>query len=75
MQQISVEKAQTILSSLINSALKGEEIIIEQDDEHAVQLVPVAKTNSMPQFGSAKGLIDFAADFDEPLEDFAEYEK
>jgi transcriptional regulator with AAA-type ATPase domain len=26
-----------------------------------------------PRFGSARGLISMSADFDEPLEDFAEY--
>ena len=75
MQQISVEKAQTILPNLIDSALNGEEVIIREDNERAVQLVPVTKTKSSPKFGSAKGLIDFAQNFDEPPEDFAEYEK
>jgi Protein of unknown function (DUF2281) len=28
---------------------------------------------SVPQFGSAKGLITMAEDFDAPLEDFDEY--
>ncbi|MFN4787068.1 MAG: DUF2281 domain-containing protein, partial [Pseudanabaena sp.] len=27
----------------------------------------------IPKFGSAKGLIKMSDDFDEPLEDFAEY--
>ena len=34
-----------------------------------------AETNAptKPQFGSAKGLIDMRSDFDDPLEEFAEY--
>lgn len=75
MQQVNIEQAKTILPSLINSAINGEEVIIEQDDEHAVQLVPVLRSKPQPQYGSAKGLITFADDFDEPLEDFAEYTK
>ena len=38
-----------------------------------VQLVPVAQSERRPRFGSAKGLIEIADDFDEPLEDFKEY--
>lgn len=30
--------------------------------------------NSQSNFGSAKGLIEMAEDFDEPLEDFSEYQ-
>jgi hypothetical protein len=35
--------------------------------------VPVSQAKPRPQFGSAKGLISMSDDFDEPLEDFAEY--
>lgn len=35
--------------------------------------VPLAHAQGRPHFGSAKGLITLSEDFDEPLEDFAEY--
>ncbi|MCX7096782.1 MAG: DUF2281 domain-containing protein [Methylococcales bacterium] len=31
------------------------------------------KEKPVPKFGSAKGLIKMSADFDEPLDDFADY--
>ena len=39
----------------------------------SVKLVPILRAKPRPQFGSARGLISMSADFDEPLEDFAEY--
>lgn len=45
--------------------------------EKQKKVIPAAgaehKKLSGPQFGSARGLISMSEDFDEPLEDFAEY--
>ena len=73
MHQINVEDAKSSLPDLIDAAVNGEEVVITKDDQHTVKLVPVSRTKPRPQFGSAKGLISMSADFDEPLEDFAEY--
>lgn len=73
MQQVTIEQAKVNLTILIDAALKGEEIIIEED-EKAVKLVPFQINKPRPQFGSAKGLIQVADNFDEPIEDFAEYQ-
>jgi hypothetical protein len=37
------------------------------------QLQTAKKEKPVPKFGSAKGLIKMSADFDEPLDDFADY--
>ncbi|MDQ3130085.1 MAG: DUF2281 domain-containing protein [Acidobacteriota bacterium] len=74
MQQVNIEQAKTDLSVLIKAALNGEEIIISQNEQAAVKLVPTSITKAHPKFGSAKGKIEIADDFDEPLEDFAEYQ-
>jgi antitoxin (DNA-binding transcriptional repressor) of toxin-antitoxin stability system len=50
------------LTILVEAALKGEEIIIEEN-EKAVKLVPVQKSKPRPQFRSAKGLIHIADNF------------
>ena len=73
MQRINIEEAKTRLPDLIDAAVNGEEIFIAKDEQHLVRLVPVPRTISRPQFGSAKGLITMSEDFEEPLEDFAEY--
>lgn len=73
MNQINIEEAKTNLPELIDAAINGEEIVIAKDEEHVVKLVPISRAKPHPQFGSAKGLISISDDFDEPLEDFAEY--
>lgn len=73
MYRVTLSEAQTRLMSLIAAALEGETVLIAKEDGCFVQLVPVEKPQRHPQFGSAKGLIVMAEDFDAPLADFAEY--
>lgn len=73
MQQVNVEQAKMNLSVLIKAALKGEEVIIEED-ENAVKLVPFQQKKTRPQFGSAKGLIEIKDNFDDPIVGFEEYQ-
>ena len=72
-QQVTIDEAKARLLDLIDAALEGETVSITKDDQHAVQLVPIVRGEGRPQFGSAKGLIVMADDFDAPLEDFKEY--
>ena len=69
MQQVTIEQAKINLVILVEAALQGEEVIIEK----AVKLVPFQINKPRPQFGSAKGLIEIKDNFDEPIEDFADY--
>jgi len=73
MLQVSLEEAKTHLPNLINVAVGGEDVFIIQNNRQMVQLLPVAKPRRRPQFGSARGLIAMADDFDAPLADFEEY--
>ena len=73
MHQVNIEEAKDHLPELIDAAVKGEQIIISKDDQNRVRLVPLQKAKPRPQFGSGKGLITMADDFDEPLKDFEEY--
>ncbi|AKV69957.1 MAG: type II toxin-antitoxin system Phd/YefM family antitoxin, partial [Microcystis sp.] len=73
MHQIDINQAQTQLESLLQSALKGDEIIITQNDQPVLKLVRLTPPPKRRQSGSAKGLIWMSPDFDEPLEDFSEY--
>ncbi len=74
MQQVNIEQAKAKLTVLIKAALNGEEVVITDDEKSAVKLVPTAIEKPRPQFGSAKGKVRIADDFDAPLEDFAEYQ-
>jgi prevent-host-death family protein len=73
MYQIELEKARAQIASLLQTALDGEEIIITQNEQPVLKLVPISSLKSRRRSGSAKGLITMSDDFDEPLEDFAEY--
>lgn len=75
MQQVSLNEAQLHLLSLVDAAIQGETVLIVRDDQHTVQLVPVAGGKPTRKAGSAKGLLSIAADFDAPLPDFDEYLK
>lgn len=72
MLQVDLEEAKSRLLELINAVLKGETVLIVKDLQEAVQLVPVV-SSARRQFGSAKGLIVMADDFDAPLPDFDAY--
>ncbi|MEW5988768.1 MAG: hypothetical protein AB1791_19245 [Chloroflexota bacterium] len=73
MYQVAFDKAQVHLFELIEAAIKGEDVFIQKDNQWMVQLVPVEPPGRHPQFGSARGLIVIADDFDAPLPDFDEY--
>lgn len=72
MQTVTLKEAESRLPDLIDAAAAGEEIIITKDERVSVQLVPRVVKKRKRHFGSAKGLITMAPDFDEPLEDFKE---
>jgi antitoxin (DNA-binding transcriptional repressor) of toxin-antitoxin stability system len=73
MYKVKLDEAQIRLLDLIEAAIKGEDVFILKDNQQTVQLVPVELPKRRPQFGSAKGLIEMADDFDAPLADFKEY--
>jgi prevent-host-death family protein len=74
MTQATIHQAKTHLSKLIRKALDGEEVIIAKRDKPLVRLEPVHSKKSKRKLGLGKGLVTYIApDFDEPLEDLAEY--
>jgi antitoxin (DNA-binding transcriptional repressor) of toxin-antitoxin stability system len=73
MVQIPVDEAKDRLVSLLSAAIEGEEIFIITDADELVQLTPVKQKSGQRTFGSAKGMVWMSDDFDEPLDDFAEY--
>jgi antitoxin (DNA-binding transcriptional repressor) of toxin-antitoxin stability system len=76
MHEITIEKTAAMqLPDLIESVIKGEEIVFTQNDLPVAKLVAVKQEKPRPQFGSAKGLFTLAENFDAPLEDFDEYRK
>ena len=72
-QQIPLQEATQNLPSLIAAAVRGEIVLITTEDQQVIRLVPMKQPKQPRQFGSAKGLIQMADDFDAPLDDFREY--
>jgi antitoxin (DNA-binding transcriptional repressor) of toxin-antitoxin stability system len=73
MTQVELQQAQERFLELVELAASGEEVIISKDKRPLVKLAPIMQSGKQRQFGSARGMIHLAPDFDEPLEDFREY--
>lgn len=73
MQTVTLDEARTHLADLFDAATAGEEVFITKNDDLSVQLIPRPVKKRKRHFGSAKGLISMAPDFDAPLDDFKEY--
>jgi antitoxin (DNA-binding transcriptional repressor) of toxin-antitoxin stability system len=73
MRSVHIHDARLRLADLVDAAVAGESVYIEKEPGRVVQLVPVEKPSRHPRFGSARGLVTIRKDFDEPLEDMAEY--
>ena len=72
MTRYSVREAQNHLQQLIADARHGKTVLILDENEGAVQLVPVSTTPKPRKAGSAHGKIKMAVNFDAPLADFDE---
>ena len=70
MTQLDIIQAKSNLSKLLDLAIKGEEIIITQDDKPIAKILPIKQPLKR---GSAKGKVWMSNDFDEPLEQFNKY--
>jgi antitoxin (DNA-binding transcriptional repressor) of toxin-antitoxin stability system len=75
MQTVTLEEAKERLADLVQDAARGDEVVIVNGDQAMAKLVAMTGAEARPQFGSAKGLIAMADDFDTPLDDFAGYKK
>ena len=74
MSQFNIHLAKAHLSELIQKAMLGEEVIIARDNKPMVKLVAITPPKRQRKLGFAKNLITIAPDFNEPLEDFKDYE-
>ncbi|XOF34274.1 MAG: type II toxin-antitoxin system Phd/YefM family antitoxin [Candidatus Electrothrix sp. YB6] len=71
---IDIKKAETCFADLLRRTVAGSDIIITREGQPIVRLVAVRKKPAgKRQFGSAKGLISIAEDFDRTPDDFEEY--
>lgn len=66
---IDIAAAQTQLPDLLAAASRGENVIISQDGKPVAKLVAIPPTVRERKFGTMKGKIWIADDFDAPLPD------
>jgi len=74
MTHVDIHEANAHFLELMERVANGEEVIIEQNELPVARISPLPATGRPRQFGSAKGLIHIADDFNEPLQDFADYQ-
>ena len=73
--QVNVHQAKSQLSSLMERALTGEEVIIARNNRPTVRLEVLPEAHQKRKLGTLKGLVKhIASDFDAPLDDFKEYQ-
>lgn len=67
METITIHKAKTQLSRLIEKACRGEEIIIARGSKPVVRLVAIANKPAKRKPGAWKGKISYSSDAFGPL--------
>ena len=67
METVTVHKAKTELSRLIEKACRGEEIVIARGKKPMVRLVPIEDKRGQRKPGAWKGKIHVGPEFFEPL--------
>ena len=66
----NIREAKTHLSKLIESVLKGEEVIIAKAGKPVARIVPLVSDAHVRVPGIDKGKIIIQPGFDDPLEEF-----
>lgn len=66
--------AKTHFAALLEKAQHGTVFVVTKRGRPVARLGPVENQGSRPVFGSAKGRVHMADDFDAPIADMAEYE-
>ncbi len=69
METITIHKAKTQLSRLIEKACRGEEIVIARGKKPVVKLVAVELPPQKRTLGLWKGLVSYSPDAFDPLTD------
>ena len=67
MAQFDIGQAKSNLSKLLDLAIKGEVIVITENNQPVAKISPIKRPLKR---GSAKGKVWMSDDFDEPLEAF-----
>ena len=67
METVTIHKAKTELSRLIEKACRGEEIVIARGKKPVVRLVAIADSKPQRKPGALRGKLKVGPEFFEPL--------
>ncbi|MCM0592840.1 MAG: type II toxin-antitoxin system Phd/YefM family antitoxin [Gloeotrichia echinulata DVL01] len=70
MTKLEINQFQSNLTKYLDLVIKGEKIIITQDDKPVAEISPIQRPLKR---GSAKGKVWMSSDFNDSLEDFKDY--
>ena len=70
---VDVAQAEARFAELLGRVQAGEEVVVTRANVPVARITPAAPRHNRPRFGAAKDLLRVAANFDEPLADFAPY--
>lgn len=74
MRTVKVHEAKTHFSKLLHAVEDGEEVLVKRGDKPVAKIVPYEPSERRARrFGSLKGQIRIADDFDEIPPEFDEY--
>ena len=69
-QEFQIAEAKAHFSEVVQLAMLGGSVVVTKENRPVVRIVAIKPAKRMP--GTGKG-IRMSADFDAPLDDFAEY--
>ena len=64
---VDIHDTETSLSELVSLALKGNDVIIAEDEKPLVRLIPILESKQVRTPGLNRGEIWTSEDFDEPM--------
>ncbi|MEX0613002.1 MAG: type II toxin-antitoxin system prevent-host-death family antitoxin [Pirellulales bacterium] len=73
MTQIALVEAQQRLAELVEAVGRGEEFVITLEGKPVAKVSAAGEARPARRFGSARGKVEIADDFNAPLDDFADY--
>ncbi len=71
-RQYNVHEAKTHLSRILEQVESGDEVVISRAGRPVARLVPIHRGAHLASYGSLRGRLDIAEDFDELPEDIAD---
>lgn len=74
MTTIPVEDAQVRLAAIIAALPPGDEVVLTQDNKPVATLKAIPVTRPVPRLGTQRGSVLSMDHFDDPLEEFEEYQ-